>query len=262
MRCRYLGWAGLELEHDGATLVIDPLRDGAAVFAVLGPAAAGIRLPDITPPAPGALAGLVTHLHRDHTDAGALREALAPGAPVFGPPDDPGTPEQDAALLLARSELGEAGLGFRGLAPWTSETVGPFTITALPAADGLGDPQVSWSVAAGGRRIVHGGDTMLHGWWWRIGEHLGPIDAAFLPVNGAELDFPHRRPASRFPAAMTPEQAAHAGRALGAAATVPIHFGAYDIDPYYRSVPDAPDRFAAAAGETGVGLAVGETLTL
>ena len=29
MEIQWLGWAGVELEHDGATLVIDPLADPA-----------------------------------------------------------------------------------------------------------------------------------------------------------------------------------------------------------------------------------------
>ena len=78
----------------------------------------------------------------------------------------------------------------RGLDPWQTVTVGPFTVTALPAADGTGDPQVSWAVEAGGRRIVHGGDTMFHGWWWRAAQAAGPFDAAFLPINGAVLTSP------------------------------------------------------------------------
>src|SRR6185437_11335849 len=38
------GLGGFELEHDGATLVIDPLGDPGALYAVLGDAAAGVTL--------------------------------------------------------------------------------------------------------------------------------------------------------------------------------------------------------------------------
>ena len=34
---------------------------------------------------------------------------------------------------------------------------------------------------------------------------------------------------------MTAEQAVQAAPALGAARAVPIHFGAFDVDPFYRS---------------------------
>src|SRR5579864_7963270 len=76
---RRLGWAGIELGLDGATVVIEPLENAAAVFEGLADA----RMPELAAPIPGdAAVGLLTHLHRDHADAGALARALAPGAPV------------------------------------------------------------------------------------------------------------------------------------------------------------------------------------
>ncbi len=263
MRCRYLGWAGLELEHDGARLVIDPLRDPTAVFAAAGPAAATAPMPELTPPAPGALAGLVTHLHRDHADARALQDALSPSAPVHLPAAGPLPPPGDAGVRLSRSELAAARLELRPLDPWETTEIGPFTVTALPAADGTGDPQLSWAVAAGDRRIVHAGDTMFHGWWWRAAAVAGPFDAAFLPVNGAVVAFPWRRPASPLPAVMSPDQAVQAAQALDAACVVPIHFGGFDLEPYYRSEPDAAERFTAGGRAAGLDvrrLGVGEAL--
>src|SRR5687767_8971724 len=83
---RSLGWAGFEIEAGGCTVVVDALADPAATFAALGEGAAGAALPAVVPAAgTGALAGLLTHLHRDHADAGALTAALADGAPVFEP---------------------------------------------------------------------------------------------------------------------------------------------------------------------------------
>ena len=45
-------------------------------------------------------AGLVTHLHRDHADAGALTKALVAGAPVLEPKR-----AEDLALAQADAEL-------------------------------------------------------------------------------------------------------------------------------------------------------------
>jgi L-ascorbate metabolism protein UlaG (beta-lactamase superfamily) len=61
---------------------------------------------------------------------------------------------------------------------------------------------------------------------------------------------------------MTPEEAAVAAQALSAKRAVPMHFGAFDLDPYYRSIPDALERFTAAAGELAEPMAVGERLEL
>ncbi len=245
MQVRWLGWAGVELEVDGATIVIDPLADAAATFAALGDAARDTELPAVQAAAAGrAVAGLVTHLHRDHTDAGALAAALAPRAAVHEPvPAEAANP----ALAQAEYELATAGLPRREVAVWDTVTAGPFTCTALPAVDGLGDPQVAWLVEAGGRRVLHLGDTLFHGAWWQMARRAGPFDVVFAPVNGAVVDFPHQQPASPLPAAMDPEEAALAGELLGAGTVVPMHYGGYALDPYYRPIPDARERFERAA---------------
>jgi L-ascorbate metabolism protein UlaG (beta-lactamase superfamily) len=262
MHCRWLGWAGVELEHDGQRVVIDPLADAAALYVAVPGAAASVTFPELAAPQSGALAGLVTHLHRDHADAGALTSALAPGAPVLGPYSPPIAGFQDAAIAQAAKELERAQLAVVSKREWETTEIGPFRITALPAADGTGDPQVSWAIEAGGRRVVHCGDTLFHGWWWRAAAVAGPFDAAFLPVNGAVLSFPWRVPPSPLPGAMTAEQAAVAGRSLGAVQLIPMHFGAFDLEPYYRSVPNAAELFATQAGASCTRLAVGETLEL
>jgi L-ascorbate metabolism protein UlaG (beta-lactamase superfamily) len=234
------------------------------VFAPFGERSAGTPLPSVVPASAGrAAAGLVTHLHRDHADAAALSAALAPGATVFEPEAGGGDELEELGLAQADAELTAAGLDRRRVAPWDSVSAGPFTLTALPAADGLGDPQVSWLVEAGGARVLHLGDTMYHGYWWRMARRHGPFDAVLVPVNGALIRFPHRRPASPLPAALDPEQAATVAAILGARVTIPIHAEGYEIDGIYEPVADAAERFAAAAGEQDVPvrlLDLGETI--
>ena len=254
MRVTWLGWAGFEVEHEGAALVIDPLLDPTALYAAVGDAAASVQWPRVVAASAHqtAVGALVTHLHRDHADASALTRALAPGAPVL----IPAQPSRDGAdapgLAQAQRDLDAARLARRPVEPWETITLGPFTVIALPAVDGTGEPQVSWAVQAGGRRIIHCGDTTFHGSWWHAAATAGPFDLALLPVNGAAVSFPWRRPASPLPAVMTPEQAAVAARLLRATRTVPMHFGGFDLDPFYRSIPDAPTRFLAAAAEQRV----------
>lgn len=266
MRLTWLGWAGAELEADDATVVVDPLEDVGAVFAPLGERAAGTPLPQVVPPSAGrAVAGLVTHLHRDHADARALAAALVPGAPVLGPPAGDGDALEELGLAQAEHELAAAVLDRRRVAPWESVTAGPFTLTALPASDGIGDPQVAWLVEAEGVRVLHLGDTMFHGYWWRMARRHGPFDVVLVPVNGAVVGFPHRRPASPLPAALDPVQGAIAAGILGARLAVPIHAEGYEIDAIYQPVPDAAKRFAAAAAERGVPVRIleaGETIEI
>jgi L-ascorbate metabolism protein UlaG (beta-lactamase superfamily) len=52
-----------------------------------------------------------------------------------------------------------------GLSVHAIELAEPFskdgvTVTAVPAVDGFGDPQVSWVIDGGGRKIIHRGDTL------------------------------------------------------------------------------------------------------
>lgn len=94
--------------------------------------------------------------------------------------------------------------------------MGPFRVTAVPAIDGLGDPQLNWVVQADEQRAFHGGDTMFHGYWWLIARRFSPFDAVFLPANGAVVDAPHLQPPSPLPAAMTPRQEAVAAQLLDA----------------------------------------------
>ena len=262
MRVRWLGWAGVEVQSGDARVLIDPLVNPAAVFAAAGERAAGVTVPELVDPHAGGppAAVLVTHLHRDHADA----QALAPGVGVYGPEFYPGADGlADAGIAQSREELTAAGVALRETPAWARFEVGPFTITALPAADGTGDPQLSWAVEADGCRIVHCGDTLFHGWWWRAARLAGPFDVAFVPINGAVLDFPWRQPPSPLPGAMDAEQAVVAAAALSARIAVPMHYGAFDFEPFYRSAPDALARFTAAAerqGMTAVSLSVGGVL--
>jgi L-ascorbate metabolism protein UlaG (beta-lactamase superfamily) len=232
-----LGWAGLEIEADGVTVVIDLVEEAEPLRS---------SIPDgsLVKAQGRATAALVTHLHSDHADPAALKRVLTPDGIVFRPEPMPGPWTEPA-------ETGLSGMPTKIVAEWECTTVGPFELTAVPAVDGLGDPQLNWVVAAGGQRIFHGGDTMFHGHWWSIAARLGPFDAAFLPINGAAVALPHLRPASPLPAVLTPDQAAVAGAILQARQVIPIHYGIHR-PPFYVEVDDPATAFRAAARERGI----------
>ncbi len=171
---------------------------------------------------------------------------------MLEPPAGGGDGLEELALAQAEHELAAVRLDRRRVAPWESVTAGPFTLTALPAADGVGDPQVAWLIDADGVRVLHLGDTMFHGYWWRMALRHGPFDVVLVPVNGAVLTFPHRRPASPLPAALDPAQAAVAAELLGARLAIPIHSEGYEIDGIYEPVAGAAERFATEAAGRGV----------
>jgi len=130
MRVRWLGWAGVEIEAEGAALVIDPLEDATATFAALPEEMLRrVEVPEIVSPASrrSAVAGLVSHLHRDHTDASALADALAPDAAVHEPLWPGGEDAENYALAQASAELDRAGLQRRPAEIWDRAEVGPFT---------------------------------------------------------------------------------------------------------------------------------------
>lgn len=225
LRIQRLAWAGIRLQLPGSTLFIDPLVDPEAWGDALGDALVPVD------DAVGDAFVAITHAHPDHFDpiaaAGALRRGgvLVHAAGTHPMPVPP----------HART---------RPSVPWEPQLLGDFTATAVPASDGYGDPQVSWVVSAGGRRIFHGGDTLWHGHWWRIGRQFGPFDAAFLPVNGAR--FRWRKPVSGQPGVLTPEQAVAAATILGARCLVPIHYGISGLAEYVE-VEDPIGRLRAAA---------------
>ncbi|HST42839.1 MAG TPA: MBL fold metallo-hydrolase [Conexibacter sp.] len=263
MRIRRLGWAGLEIEAEGESAVIDLFEDAAPLEPFVG--APHGPLP--APATAGAVAtALVTHLHADHADPAAIAAALRPDGLLLRPgPAPAGGVLENGALTFAEDGIAQRGIATRTFEPWESLTRGPFTFTAVPAVDGFGDPQLSWVVEAGGVRILHAGDTLFHGSWWLTKLRLGAFDAVFLPVNGARVSLPHRQPPSPFAAAMDPRQAAAAAAILGAALAVPIHYDTLNGPPLYEQVDAPAASFLAAAREAGVTARVlesGETLEL
>ncbi|MBK5231637.1 MAG: MBL fold metallo-hydrolase [Thermoleophilia bacterium] len=239
-----LGWAGIQLECDGHSLVIDlfETRDAMAPFIdeVTGP---------LPPPSGPIDLALVTHLHADHTDARAIGSALKPDGLVLRPAPAPGDDLDRAATVMAEAGLASLEAEVRVVGNWQTQKAGPFAVTPVPATDGFGDPQVSWVVEAGGRRIFHGGDTVFHGAWWPIASKFKPFDAVFLPVNGAICNFPHRQPPSPFPASLTPEGAAVAASILGTSLAVPIHFDGIHVEGLYEQGEDPGPSFVTAAAE-------------
>jgi L-ascorbate metabolism protein UlaG (beta-lactamase superfamily) len=242
MRLRYMGWAGVEIEHAGQTLIIDYIKDTYLLSIH----------EDFPSPLGGAQAALVTHLHGDHADPAAIAASIAKGAPVFRPEPNPGSGEDLLFTADTEAKFRQSGLEPIAVQPWQEHRVGSFRIIAAPAVDGLGDPQRTWVVECDGKRVLHAGDTMFHAYWWQIARHIGPINVAFLPINGPVLVLPHLQPPSPFHAAMLPEEAAVAAAMLHAGLAVPIHYRLIHNPPHYVEATDALERFSSKAIELGV----------
>lgn len=228
MNLQKLPWAGIRVQAGATSVAIDPLYHFPAKYGES-------REPMYPLGEFGAVdAVLITHHHADHFDPEAIKTFYGADTPVFLPAE---------TAHLAR----EAGLAnVRGAGAGETFEIGSLRATAVPAVDGMGDPQVSWVVEGDGKRIFHGGDTLWHGYWWAVAAEHGPFDAACLPVNGAVLELPGRTPSGQ-PICLTPEQAVAAAVVLGAKRLVPIHYVAIHHPPLYRETSDIPDRLAAAA---------------
>jgi L-ascorbate metabolism protein UlaG (beta-lactamase superfamily) len=257
MKITRLGWAGLELESEsGDVAVIDLLTSTEPMRERMGEA--HTALPGPSRPGAARLA-LVTHLHQDHTDADAIAAALAPKGRLLRPVADSGPFLEVAGELDAERRLVELDVRQQVVREWETVTAGAFTCTAIPAADGFGDVQVSWIVEADGVRVFHGGDTLFHGWWWRAKMRAGgPIDLAFLPANGPVVSLPHRQPASPRNACLSPAEAAAAAYVLQAGLAIPIHYDALNNPPVYAQVDDPAGQFLAECAALDVAAAVVE----
>ena len=167
MEIRRLGWAGLELTAQGSHLVVDYIREFPLLTATQPHTA-------FVSPTHPALAALVTHLHEDHTDVVAIESAVGPGGLVLRPEPFSAVAEESAFTEAAEADLAASELDVRIADQWQRIELPPFVITAVPAVDGLGDPQLNWVIEADGQRIFHGGDTLFHGYWWLIARRAAP----------------------------------------------------------------------------------------
>lgn len=225
-----LTWAGLKMTSGDTTVFVDAV--GSDLWG--GEAPGGlIKLSADT----RRRYALITHVHNDHFDATSLREVLG-----------------DRGYVICAEEVATyvASRGFKVIPARLYEPIqrGGFTFTAVPGVDGFGDNQVSWVISQGEKRYLHAGDTLWHGRWSLYGDHYGPFDAAFLPINGARLGGGF---AAEIPAVMTPDQAVEAALLLRAARLVPIHFGLHD-PPNYVEVEDPVARLTSAANRRKVSL--------
>ncbi|MGK2956589.1 MAG: MBL fold metallo-hydrolase [Solirubrobacterales bacterium] len=242
-----LGWAGIQLTSGDHRLVIDLFETADAMAPFIEEVSGPLPSPD----GPVDLA-LVTHLHADHADPGAMGRCLKGDGLVLRPEPAPGDDLDRAATVMAETGLASLDQEVRVVEKWETNEVGPFEVTAVPAVDGFGDPQTSWVVEVGGQRIFHGGDTVFHGGLWPIASRFKPFDAVFLPINGATCDFPHRQPPSPDPACLDPEQAALAADILGASVAIPIHYDGIHQPGIYEEMENPSGAFLEAASARGV----------
>ncbi|QMV44688.1 MBL fold metallo-hydrolase [Cohnella cholangitidis] len=241
-----LPWAGIRVQTAKTNIAIDPLFHFPSKYNE--PHEPFFPLNDFGP----VDAVLITHHHADHFDPEAIADYYGRDIPVYFPKES-----LDFAKNSALTNIHEASIG-------DTFAIGDITATATYSVDGVGDPQIAWVVEGDGKRIIHCGDTLWHGYWWKIAKAYGPFDAACLPVNAAVIEFPGMTPSGQ-PITLSPEQAVSAANVLSATTLVPIHHTAIHHPPIYTETPDIWARLAAAAAIKELRLTIlksKETLTL
>ncbi len=204
MRITYLGHATVLIELDGLELLTDPLLRRRVMHlrrVVPGPTREQLSGVDVV---------LISHAHHDHLDSRSLR--MVGGAPRVLCPEP-------ARRTVAATGLTPEVMGAGGYV-----RVGDVEIEAVRAEhDGRRFPQDRRSDAIGfvvrgtGGSVYFAGDT---GWFDGIGEEVGEVDVALLPVAGWG---PRLGPGH-----LDPDEAARAAALISPRVAIPIHWGTYE----------------------------------
>lgn len=230
----WIGHATFLVRMDGVTFLTDPMfSERASPVSFAGPqrlVPPGVPL-DQLPPLDFAT---ISHDHYDHADLSSIAALAARGVPFIVP-------------LGLGALVREAGGTATELDWWQATRVGPVEIHCVPAQHfsgrSLGDGNqrlwAGWVVAGPTRRFYHAGDTGYFDGFRDIGERLGPIDLAALPI-GAYAPAPIMHVVH-----MNPEEAIQAALDLRATTAVAMHYGTFDLTD--EALDEPPRRFHAEA---------------
>lgn len=246
MLLKKLNWAGIYISLGETVILVDPIgstpKNQDKPFAArLGEAHEKfMKLEEL--PTPSAI--FVTHIHPDHFDPNSIKEAFGDEVPVF-------IPEESV------KGIGNTGLkNIKGVSIGHTTKIGAITVTSTYSHDGYGTPQVAWVIQGDGKKIIHSGDTLWHGNWWKIGQQFGAIDVACFPINGAVLEVLGLAEQSTQHACMTPEEAVEAAKIIRAKTLVPIHYSTFNNAPFYIETPNAVSRVIQKAKEREVNVTI------
>jgi len=220
MEIEKLNWAGIRLTSHHKTILIDAVEDFSYYKPVLGDAVenllefSGHIQADFI---------LFTHMHLDHFDKGVIRKCL----------------KKDGKLIvyaglesIVKKILDDVEIIVLDLDETFTEN--NITFKTVFAMDGVGEIQSSWIVDDGTTKIFHGGDTIWHNQFWKLGKENPNIDYVFLPVNGVVVNFEIiGLEYSPVPASLNLKEAFAAAHLLHAKKLVPIHYGLFAHEKCY-----------------------------
>jgi N-acyl-phosphatidylethanolamine-hydrolysing phospholipase D len=236
----WIGHSSFLVRMDGVFFLTDPMfSERASPFSFMGPrrmVPPGVPLTAL----PRIDFVLLTHDHYDHADLSTVKHLAGLGVPFVVP------------LGLA-GWVRAAGGRATELDWWRETELAGVRITCVPARHFSGRSLrdrnrrlwCGWVVSGKTRRFYDAGDTAYPDHFSEIGERLGPIDLATVPI-GAYL------PAVMMHAVhTTPEEGLRIARDVGARTAVAMHFGTFDLSD--EPVDEPARRFRAEAARQGWG---------
>jgi L-ascorbate metabolism protein UlaG (beta-lactamase superfamily) len=232
----WVGHASFVLRLGGLLCATDPIFSSSIAGAVRREVPPGVALDDL----PQIDVVTVSHNHRDHLDLPSLKR-IGPDALYVVPLGN--------AELLRRAGLPNVV----ELDWWQSHKVGSLELVCVPARHW--SMRVPWNrndalwggfVLRGPEGVAyHSGDTAYFDGFRDIGERLGPIDWAMLPIGAYEprwfMESQH----------MNPEDAGQAFLDLGARRLVAMHWGTFRLTD--EPLGEPPERMRAFFRERGLG---------
>jgi N-acyl-phosphatidylethanolamine-hydrolysing phospholipase D len=236
----WIGHSSFLVRMDGVSFLTDPMfSERASPFSFMGPrrmVPPGVPLTAL----PRVDFVVLTHDHYDHADLGTIKHLAARGVPFVVP--------------LGLAEWVRAAGGQATELDWWQETeLAGVRITCVPARHFSGRSLrdrnrrlwCGWVVSGKARRFYDAGDTAYPDQFSEIGERLGPIDLATVPI-GAYLPAVMMHPVHT-----TPEEGLRIARDVGARTAVAMHFGTFDLSD--EPVDEPARRFRAEATRQGWG---------
>jgi N-acyl-phosphatidylethanolamine-hydrolysing phospholipase D len=248
----WIGHSTFLVRMDGAAFLTDPMfSQRASPFSFMGPrrmVPPGVPLAAL----PRVDFALLTHDHYDHADLPSVKYLAREGIHFLVP--------SGLAGWVKR-----AGGKATELDWWQEIEMAGLRITCVPARHFSGRSLrdrnrrlwCGWVVSGKSRRFYDAGDTAYPDHFGEIGQRLGPLDLATVPI-GAYLPA-----AMMHPVHTTPEEGFRIAEDVGARRALAMHFGTFDLSD--EAVDEPPRRFEAEAARRGWGadrawvMKIGET---
>jgi len=237
----WIGHSAFLVRMDGVTFLTDPMfSDRAGPLPFVGP-------PRLVPPGvplaalPKVHFALLSHDHYDHADFESVKALSQRGVQFVVP-------------LGLGDWVNRAGGRAIELDWWQSVALDGVRVTCVPAQHFSGRSLrdhnrrlwAGWVVAGPTRRFYHTGDTGYSPEFAKVGERLGPIDLAAVPIGA------YRPAAIMHLVHTTPEEALRIGLDVRARRIVAMHFGTFDLAD--EPLDEPPQRFRREAERRGLGL--------